>query len=114
MLGKWCEPDGNRMKTLKDISLSYAEKCVWALLALCYGGAFLASVVFIGLLKGDPRGAVLGAIFVQTAALVGLVGAGVLIFQKRLWLRGTVVLVAGLLATFFATFSVRLMAWLFG
>jgi hypothetical protein len=98
-------------------AMTYAEKCSWTLLGLCYLGLFLTPVIFRGFLpKGDTRlggELIVGVMMAQASAVIGLLGGGVLIYRKR-WESGVAILLAGLLAGWFGRLTLLLAMLVFG
>ena len=109
-----------KMMTAKHFNfaaMTYAEKCSWTLLGLCYLGLFLTPVIFHGLLpKGDERlggELIIGVMMVNSAVIIGLLGGGVLVYRKQ-WKSGFAILLAGLLSGWFGRWTLLLAMRVFG
>jgi hypothetical protein len=97
-------------------ALSYEAKVAGALLGLCYLAALLLPLISMGVserheLPGDVL--IILVPVLHSGTLIGVIGGGVLFYKKQ-WVVGLVVLASGLLFTPFAVNVLLFSNWVFG
>lgn len=97
-------------------ALSYEAKVAGALLGLCYLVTLLLILISMGVserheLPGDML--IILVLVLNSGTLIGVIGGGVLFYKKQ-WVAGLVILASGLLFTPFAANVLLFSNWVFG